>query len=149
VSERAYVDGAAITEGVDRLTEIVAVVGGHLFVAVEFRRQDIDDVGGGHWQDVHDFEPGGGVAEQSMGTRDVACGQHEMIRAGGERRHEVAQHVPQAGEALERTQLEHFVDEESAGLAAGSARAVEEREQGIKGLAGRGPVRHGIVPGKR
>ena len=52
------------------------------------------------------------VAQQPMRARDVARGQHEAIAALLQRLQQLALHVAQAREALERPQLEHFVEQE-------------------------------------
>ncbi len=101
---------------------------------------------GGQRRQVHHLEARGGVAQQPMRARDVAGGQHEAVRALRQRVEQIAEDVAQAGEAFERPQLEHFVEQERARLAARRARRVEEREQGVERLARRCRRRLGAVP---
>ena len=96
-----------------------------------------------------DLEARGGVAQQPMRARDIPGGQHEAVGASRQRLEQIAQHVAQAGEALERPQLEHFVEQERARLAAGRAGGVEEREQRVEGVARRCRRAVGAVPGER
>jgi hypothetical protein len=98
------------------------------------RRQHRADFGRRQRRQVNDFEPCGRVAQQAMGTDHVARGQHEAIAGLGQRLHQIAQHVAQSRETLERAQLEHLVEEERGRLVAGAgARQVGERV--IEGLA--------------
>src|SRR6185436_8495791 len=68
-----------------------------------------------------------------------------------ERLEQIAEDVAEAGEAFERAQLEHFVEQERARLAAGRARRVEEGEQHVERLprARRLPVAPGHREGGR
>ena len=84
---------------------------------------------------MHHLEARRRVAQQPVRARDIARRQHEAVRAGRERLEQIAEHVAQAREALERAQLEHFVEQERARLAAGRARGVEEGEQHVERFA--------------
>ena len=98
---------------------------------------------------VHDLEARRGVAQQAMRARHVARGQHEAVRAGRQRLEQIAQHVTQTREALERPQLEHFVEQERARLAAGRARRIEEDEQHVERFARGCRLPLGGMPRKR
>jgi hypothetical protein len=84
---------------------------------------------------VHDLEARGGVAQQPVRARDVAGRQHEPVGTARQRLEQIAQHVAQAGEALEGAELEYFVEQEGAGVAARRPCRVEVGEQRIEGLA--------------
>jgi hypothetical protein len=55
---------------------------------------------------LHDFELRRRVAQEPQRTRRVPRRQHEAVAARRERAEQIAQHAAQAGEALERAQLE-------------------------------------------
>ena len=78
---------------------------------------------------MDDLEDGRGVAQQPVRARGVAGGEHEPVAAAGQRVEQVAQHVPQAGKALEGAELEELVEQERGRRAAGRAGRVEERER--------------------
>jgi len=80
-----------------------------------------------------------------MRTRQVSRRQHKPIGACREALKQVAEDMPQTGEAFERPQLEHFVEQERTWSAARGARSVEETQERVERAAriGGGPV-HGM-----
>ena len=84
-----------------------------------------------------------------MRAGHVARRQDEPVRAAGQRLEQIAEDVPQAGEALERPELEDFVQQERAGPAAGRARGVEKDQQDVERLARGGRLVIGGVPRER
>ncbi len=70
-----------------------------------------------------------------MRAGDIAGGEHEAVRALGQRVDQLAQNAAEAGEAFEGPQLEHFIEQEGARFAARGACRIEEREQGVERLA--------------
>ena len=125
-ADRAHVGGAAVGERLHGATEVVAIVGGHLLVAVEAGASMSVTSAGVQRRDVHHLEPRRCVAQQSMRAGDVTRGQHEAVGAVRERVDEIAQDVTQAREAFERAEFEHFIEQERARLAAGR-RAVSKK----------------------
>ena len=80
-----------------------------------------------------------------MRPRGVTARQHETVAARRERRHEVAQDAAQAGEALERAQLQEFVEQERRGRDARRAGRIEEGERRVERVARRRLARRGVL----
>ena len=75
------------------------------------------------------------VTQQPVGAGDVAGRQHEAVAAFLQRLQQLAQYVSQTRKALERAQLEDFVEQENRGpVEAACAREVRERL--VEGVAG-------------
>jgi hypothetical protein len=107
-------------------------------VVVVRARQRGPDFGGAERRDVDDLEACRRVAQQPVRARHVPAGEDEAIPARRQRADQVAQHRAQAGEALERAQLEELVEQERGRRRAGRARGVEEGERRVERLAGAG-----------
>ena len=76
-----------------------------------------------------------------MRARHVTAGEHEAVVALGDRVQQLAQHVTQAGKALERAQLEHFVQQERGGRIVARSRATDQAKGAIeRGTRGDGRV---------
>ena len=71
VADGAHVGRPAVCERLYGAAQVIAIVGRHLLVTVERRREEIGHVGGRERRDVHHFEAGGRVTQQSMRTRDI------------------------------------------------------------------------------
>ncbi len=136
VADRAHVRRAAVGERLDRTGKVVTILGWRLLVPVEHRRQQIGDVRHRQLRDVHHLESGRRVTKQAVGTCHVSRGQHEAVRTGGEATEQVREHVAKPRKALERTQLEHFVQEKGAWTVAGSPGCIEESEKVVEGASG-------------
>ena len=65
-------------------------------------------------------------------ARDVAAGQDEAVAAGGKSVEEIVEHAAQAGEALERAQLEELVEQERRRFAVRRAGAREKGERRVE-----------------
>ena len=102
------------------------------------RRQRGADLGGGERRDVDDLEPGRRVAQQPVRPRHVARGQDEPVAARCEHVDQVAQDRAQAGEALERAQLEELVEQERRRRVGRGPRAVS-RNASAASKAARAP----------
>ena len=78
-----------------------------------------------------------------MGAGDVAARcSTKRFGLSPTRLHQLAQHVPQAGEVLEGAQLQHLVEQERRRVAVGGAGPLEEGERAIEGIAGVRRRRH-------
>ena len=88
--------------------------------------------------DAHDVEAGRLDADEAPCPRLEAAGQHEGVRAVRHGAGQLRLRRAQAGEALERAHVEHFVEEEGGRAAVAAARGHEEREQRVEGVAGPG-----------
>ena len=95
------------------------------------------DLGGDERRDVDDLELRRRVAQDAQRARRVARCQHEPVAARGERADEIAQHGAQAGEALERAQLEELVEQERRRRIARRARRAEPGERRVERARGR------------
>jgi hypothetical protein len=97
---------------------------------------------------VNDFEAWRGITQQAMRTRDVARREDEAIAAVLQRLQQLALDMAQSGKALERSQLEHFIQEERRRTIQ-RAGAGEMRQRVVEGFAraARRLCRHGCAEG--
>src|SRR5262249_29495695 len=147
--QRTHVRRAAVGQALYGPREVLGIVATRR--RGEGRRtKDVVRVFGGERRHWDDFEPRRAVAQQARGARDVAAGQHEPGPAGGQAVDQIVEHAAQAGEALERPQLEELVEQERRRLVGGGTTTAEERQRRVERGTGAGFTRRrGIGDGER
>src|SRR5439155_7166751 len=140
VGERTHVHRAAVGERLHGAGEIVGVAR----VARRGETEHLERILGRERRHRNHFEARGSIAQQPYRPRRVPARENDAVAARGEAIDQIVEHAAQAGKALERPQLEEFVEDERRRFAGPGLRAAEEGERRVEGgpRAGRNLVAH-------
>src|SRR5205085_10903419 len=127
IGERSHIHRPAIAERLNGTGEVL-----RLLRIVGRGAEHVERILSGELWHVDDFEPRRPIAQQPNRSRRVTAREDEPVPAGGQSLDELVQNAAQAWEALERAQLEEFIEQERRGIAAHRAATPQKRERRVE-----------------